>query len=89
MKLFIVKLRQKGQITLPAEVRRELGLMENDELVLTLEDDRIVLRPLHSRIPSKYLRASDDEVEYAIVDPEFVPYYYEAKYHGKRSRGDT
>ncbi len=84
-----MKLRQKGQITLPVEVRRKLGLVENDELILTLEDNHIVLRPLHARVPSKYLRASDDEVEYATVDPEFVPYYYEVKYRGEKPKGDT
>jgi len=89
MKLYIVRLRQKGQITIPAEIRRKMGLVENDELILTLEDDHIILRPLHARIPSRYLKASDDEVEFAIMDPELLPYYYEVKYRGGKSRENT
>jgi len=89
VKIFVVKLRQKGQITLPVEVRRRFGLDTDDELVLTVRDDEIVLKPLRADVPSRYLEASDDEVFYAIIDPEFVPYYYEAKYRGEKSGGDT
>ena len=84
-----MKLRQKGQITIPADVRRMFNLNENDELVLTVRGNEIVLRPLRVKIPPKYLEASDDEVSYAIIDPEFVPYYYEVKYRGKKSGQDT
>jgi len=84
-----VRLREKGQITLPAEVRRKFGLNENDELILTIRGDEIVLKPLRTKIPSKYFEASDDEVLYATLDPEFIPHYYEAKYHGKKPEGNT
>ena len=89
MKSFIVRLRQKGQITLPVEVRRKLGLVEDDELILTIEDDRIVLKPLRTEVPSKYLESSDDEIVYAVMDPEFVPHYFEVKYRGKEPGRDT
>ncbi len=32
---------RKGQITLPAEMRRELGLSEGDKVVCTLEGDEV------------------------------------------------
>ena len=38
-------LRRKGVITVPQEVRDELDLREGDNLLLTVEDGRIVLTP--------------------------------------------
>jgi AbrB family looped-hinge helix DNA binding protein len=34
---------EEGRVTLPAEVRRKLGLNEGDELLLTLENSRLIL----------------------------------------------
>lgn len=41
------KLTEKHQITIPAEVRRRLGLAAGDLIVFTLEGDRAVLRAEH------------------------------------------
>jgi AbrB family looped-hinge helix DNA binding protein len=38
-------LRRKGVITVPQEVRDELDLREGDNLLLTVEEGRIVLTP--------------------------------------------
>src|SRR5947209_14623077 len=35
----------KGQITIPAEVRRALNLSADDRVVFRLDDDGVVLRP--------------------------------------------
>lgn len=35
----------QGRVTLPADVRRRLGLAEGDRLEVAVEDDRITLRP--------------------------------------------
>jgi len=40
-----VALRQKGRITVPASIRRALGLREGDRLELSAEGGAIVLRP--------------------------------------------
>ncbi len=32
---------RKGQVTVPAEIRRALGLKEGDKVVFTLEDDEV------------------------------------------------
>lgn len=37
----------KGQITVPIEVRRRLGLQEGDRVEFVFEDGRTVLRPAH------------------------------------------
>jgi AbrB family looped-hinge helix DNA binding protein len=34
---------RKGQVTLPAEIRRSLGLNQGDKVAFRLEDDRVVL----------------------------------------------
>ena len=39
------KVTRHGQVTLPASVRRELGIEEGDLVEVTVEDDRAVLLP--------------------------------------------
>jgi AbrB family looped-hinge helix DNA binding protein len=38
-------IRTRGQITLPAEVRLELGLRDGDHLIVTVADGQIILTP--------------------------------------------
>ncbi len=40
----IARLSSKSQIVIPAEARRELGIHPGDELLVEIEDDRIVIR---------------------------------------------
>lgn len=40
----VVKLGSKGELKVPRHVRGALGLHEGDELVLTVEEDAIVLK---------------------------------------------
>lgn len=47
MILATAKLTDKHQITIPAEVRRRLGLGAGDVVVLALEGDQILLRAAH------------------------------------------
>jgi AbrB family looped-hinge helix DNA binding protein len=42
------KVSEKGQITLPAAIRRKLGIAANSRVELTLRDDEIVIRPMKS-----------------------------------------
>ncbi|HEY8021531.1 MAG TPA: AbrB/MazE/SpoVT family DNA-binding domain-containing protein [Thermoanaerobaculia bacterium] len=44
MILSAAKLTDKHQITIPAEVRRRLGLAAGDVVILALEADQVVLR---------------------------------------------
>ena len=44
-------LTRKGQVTVPAEIRRVLNLKEGDKLIFSLEnraDGQIILRPIRS-----------------------------------------
>jgi AbrB family looped-hinge helix DNA binding protein len=41
----LVAVKDKFQVTIPAPLRKELGLAVGDLLEITREDDRLVLRP--------------------------------------------
>ena len=41
----LVQIGKRGQLTLPAEVRRVLGLKPGDALVVRVEKGRVVLEP--------------------------------------------
>ncbi len=43
---YIAKLTSKSQITIPAEVRRQLGIGPGDRVVLDIEHGFAVLRPI-------------------------------------------
>ncbi len=38
-------LRARGTVTIPQEIRDRLDLAEGDQLIVTIEDDRIILTP--------------------------------------------
>lgn len=40
----ILKVGRKGELVLPRHARATLGLREGDELLLTIEDDALVLK---------------------------------------------
>jgi AbrB family looped-hinge helix DNA binding protein len=41
----VVQVSPRGQVTLPASVRRALGLEPGDNLLISVEGDRAVLQP--------------------------------------------
>jgi len=43
----LVKVTRNGQITIPAEVRRQLGIEEGDYIEVTLKEGLIVMSPAH------------------------------------------
>ncbi|MCR4429562.1 MAG: AbrB/MazE/SpoVT family DNA-binding domain-containing protein [Tepidanaerobacteraceae bacterium] len=42
----ITKLRERSQITLPAEIIKKMRLAPGDTLEITIEDDKIVIKPV-------------------------------------------
>ncbi len=48
MKEMLSVITRKGQITVPAEIRRALDLHEGDKVALTMENDRVSLRRVGS-----------------------------------------
>ncbi|MGH7822255.1 MAG: AbrB/MazE/SpoVT family DNA-binding domain-containing protein [Candidatus Binatia bacterium] len=45
---------RKGQVTIPAEVRKRLGLRRGDRVVFVEEDDRVVLRPAENDVEAAF-----------------------------------
>ena len=46
METKIIKVTNKGQISLPVVVRNSLNILEGDELILTRSDESIILRKI-------------------------------------------
>lgn len=44
----------KGQTTIPGEIRKKMGLKPGDGLVYSVEDDRIVVRPVKGTLLDAY-----------------------------------
>ncbi|MFI9331662.1 AbrB/MazE/SpoVT family DNA-binding domain-containing protein [Kitasatospora sp. NPDC052868] len=68
--------RKKGVVTIPQEIREQLDLQEGDQLVVAVEDGRIVLTPA-SVIPddqawfwSPSWQAGEAEVDESIAEGE-------------------
>lgn len=65
----VTKLRERSQITLPVEIVKKLDLKTGDNLEITLEDDKIVIKPVliidrsQSWFWSKEWQAREKEVE--------------------------
>ena len=53
----------RGQVTLPATLRRKLGLKGGDVLVLESQGERIVLKP-----QAVFDRYDDDQIEQWVVE---------------------
>ncbi len=79
-----VRVRKKGQITLPQQLRNQWGIDEGSEIVITAEEDQATIRPVRRtkvRDDAGSLgHADSDEVEFAILDPELLSQYYSKKY---------
>lgn len=48
-----VRIKHKGQVTIPQELRTEMGLEEGAILEITKEDNKIVLTPLPPMEPGE------------------------------------
>ena len=67
----LVRVKDKAQITLPAKVRRTLGIEEGDYLEVQLEGNRIVLIPqtVMAKLPPVTLsRGGEQMLEEALED---------------------
>jgi len=71
----ITQISKRGQITLPAEVRKMLGLEPGDTLVVRVEEGRIVLEPAVVLPLELY---SDERIEEFEKNAEVSPEALEA-----------
>lgn len=70
----ICQISPRGQVTLPVDIRRAVGLQGGDSLEVTIEQGRIVLQPvvtLPIRVYSDADLAMFDEAS-AMTDDEFA-----------------
>lgn len=79
-----IRIRRKGQITLPVELRRTLGVREGSELIFIQTKEGVVLKPLKKTRVRESAGAlgtgSKEEFPFATLDSELIPHYYERKY---------
>ena len=64
--VYQIKLRKKGVIILPKDVREKLDIKENDILLGEIEGGKLVLRPLKPKI----VRVDPKVVEEALKEEE-------------------
>lgn len=54
MREFTTTITQRGQVTIPAEVRRVLGVKHRDKVAFTIEDGEVRLAPVSFTLESVY-----------------------------------
>ena len=44
--MITAKVGQRGQITIPSKMRRQIGLQEGDRVALLLQEGQVIMRPI-------------------------------------------
>ncbi len=44
--MITIKVGRRGQITLPSNIRRRIGLQEGDHIAVVSQGDQVILRPI-------------------------------------------
>jgi antitoxin PrlF len=55
MKEYLGSVSSKGQITLPVEVRKRLGIKPGDKVALSIEDETLVVKPAQSGLRAGFM----------------------------------
>lgn len=61
MQQVIIKPLAKGQVTIPASFRRELGIKENTLFQAELKEEGVFLKPINLDWTEKYIRQFSNE----------------------------
>jgi len=75
----VVKLSSKGQIVIPAKIRKELKLSKGDKLLLERNGDAIILRPM---VKLSKLRGVD-KIEGASEEIEKIRGEWDKEFEGR------
>ena len=54
MRSVVSTITTKGQVTIPAEIRRHLGVGEHDQVAFVIEGDHVRLQPVAFTLASAY-----------------------------------
>ena len=54
MRKYVSTITQRGQVTLPVEVRRWLGVKPTDKVEFTIEDDQVTVKPVAFTLKDVY-----------------------------------
>jgi AbrB family looped-hinge helix DNA binding protein len=71
-----VRIRRKGQVTIPADVREAANLGDGDELMVSVQEGAIVLRPIngtnHAAVGETRILSDElhERLESALADVE-------------------
>lgn len=75
----VVKLSSKGQIVIPAKIRKELKLSKGDKLLIERKGDAIILRPM---VKLSKLRGVD-KIEGASEEIEKIREEWDKEFEGR------
>lgn len=79
-KLYASVVTQKGQVTIPVEIRRALGIKANDRVTFIIDQDRVCIEPIAESIetifgaiepiqrPEDFQRLRDTAIEDYVGD---------------------
>lgn len=54
MSIVATSMTKKGQVTIPVEVRRLLGLRPRDRVIFEIGENQVTIRPAHSDLLAKF-----------------------------------
>lgn len=64
LKFKTIKVSQKGQIAIPADIRKEVGIKKGDELLLVRRGDKLLIEK-SSKVSRKFTREFDYMLKHA------------------------
>ena len=64
----VVRVTRNYQITIPAEVRKRLGIKVGDRVLVEVEGDRIVIRKAAGGLPRIRLGLTPEEIERLVEE---------------------
>lgn len=51
---YAATITQKGQVTIPVDIRNAFGLVTSDKLIFTIDEEKIVVQPVKNDLLSLY-----------------------------------
>lgn len=71
MRVRETSMTQKGQVTIPAEIRSRLGLKPRDKVMFELQNDVVTMRPVPSKVLKGYGAAAAKHLRRQGLREEF------------------